>query len=93
MFDYNHNHSEPQRRQRVPEEVIRATFLPIEVRLLIVPCKFGHVDQMEYIGNSQSANGWPVAVYQCPHCGYRENWGADREKKPRFVFSELSVVH
>lgn len=82
----------PQRpaRERTQEHLIRATFLSPEVRMLQTPCRFRHSASMEYIGDWRSSNGQPVAVFQCPECGYREFIGIhNAEKRPFVVWYEM----
>ncbi|MCF8114640.1 MAG: hypothetical protein K9K21_12390 [Desulfotignum sp.] len=80
---YNHHQGVNSRRRNNHQEPMHPSFKHLDVRCMEHP----RPKKMVFIGFGRTPKGYPVAIYACPVCNYREAYGQDtRTGEPRLIF-------
>jgi hypothetical protein len=84
----HNNHQGFNSRKRVNHrEPMHPRFKRLDVRCM----EHSRPRKMVFIGFGKTPKGYPVAIYACPICNYREAYGQDtRTGEPRLIFYQYS---
>jgi hypothetical protein len=80
---HNHHQGFTHRKRVNHREPMHPRFKHLDVRCMEHP----RPQKMLFIGFGKTPRGYPVAIYACRKCNYREAYGQDnRTGEPRMIF-------